>query len=219
MVIGLSSYENAFMAICQKCDKTFDIKFTVINSINVDFKGTQRQKLLNNNINRITCPHCGCDFTYERPFVAYSFENEFAILTDFKFHGGKLYFGRKNLFDLFKYCNMKFRVVNYMCEVSEKYRIFNIGLDDYKIEYLKFKLFDAEYFNDKPNEILLFDKFTDDNITFNLYSDTDEILQTFNVPFEEYNKINIKFNPQYYLNDQCIWHKIDTNYIKEHINE
>lgn len=219
MVKILSGYENTFMAICQKCEKTFDTNFTVINSVNIDFKGYQSEKLLDNNINRIICPYCNCNFTYERPFVAYSVKQRFAVLADFNFKGENFYFGRKNLFMLFKLNDMKFRIVNYMCEVSEKYRIFCNNLDDYKIEYIKYKFFDDKYFNDKTNKILLFDKLEDNNIILNLHSDSDDILDTYKIPYKEYEEANIQFNPSYYHNDQCIWYNINTNYIKEHINE
>ena len=40
----------------------------------------------------------------------------------------------------------KFRLVSYQCEVSEKIRIFESGLNDYMIEYIKYKHFDKKYF-------------------------------------------------------------------------
>lgn len=215
----MASYENAYRAICQKCKKSFDLDLIVVNSVNIDFAGHYREKLLNNTINRVICPHCKCNFTYERPNIAYSFKHKFAVLCNFDFDEKVYCCGNHYLFEMFKINNMKFRIVNYMCETSEKFRILLSGLDDFKIEYLKYKFFDKDFFTDKTNKILLFDKISDDQMLFNLYTDTDEIIKTFSIPYVEYLNLSFNYDLPYKLNGKCLWYKIDTKYIKEYINE
>jgi len=215
----LASYENAYRAICQKCKKSFNLDLIVVNSVNIDFAGHYREKLLNNSLNRVTCPHCKCNFTYERPHVAYSLKNKFAVICDFDFDEKVYCCGNHHLFEMFKINNMKFRIVNYMCETSEKFRILLSGLDDIKIEYLKYKLFDKEFFEDKSNKILLFDKILDENLVFSLYTDTDDVIETYKIPYDNYLGLCLNYNFSYNLNGKCLWYKIDTKYIKEYINE
>ena len=68
------------------------------------------------------------------------------------------------MFGMFGISGMRFRLVNYLCEVSEKVRIFELGLDDIKIEHIKFDNFGEEYFADKSDKILLFKEIFDNDI-------------------------------------------------------
>ena len=215
----MPSYECAIEAICEKCEKTFRINMTIFNSLNLDFSSSYSDNLLNNKLNRVTCPHCNVEFTYERPFIAYSMNNKFAIMADFHCTNTVSSFGRKYIFDLFKIDGMKFRIVNYLCEVSEKVRIFNAKLDDIKVEQLKVKHFGNEYFNDKSNKILLFKEICDNELVFHLYNDLDEVLDTFKIPYSEYEKCDYGFKCDYETNGFINWYKIDDIYIKENSNE
>ncbi len=209
----MPGYEYTFKGICERCHKFFNVSTTICNSINTDFASSYFDNLLNNKLNRVTCEHCKTEFTYERPFIAYSFNNKYAVMADFDCKGKVIQSGKSYLFDLFKISGMKFRIVNYMCEVSEKVRIFNANLDDYKIEHIKRTHFGDEYFNDKANKILLFKEIQNDNILFELYDDVDNVLEQHHIPFKEYENCNLCFDELTQTDGLINWYKTDN--IKE----
>lgn len=215
----MSAYEFATSAICERCYKSFNVNTTIYNSLNLDFTSSYANKLVNNSLNRVICSHCKTEFTYERPFVAYSFINKYAIMSDFSCNDKIIRHGRSYLFDLFKIANMKFRIVNYMCELSEKVRIFNSNLDDYKIEYVKYTHFGDEYFNDKQNRILLFKEIQNDNILFEFCDDIDNVLERHYIPYSEYEKFDLNTVETFRSDGLINWYKIDNIYIKELLNE
>ncbi len=215
----MSAYEYTIRAVCERCNEFFNVNTTIYNSINLDYTSCFSSQLENNCLNRVVCTNCKTEFTYERPFIAYSLKNKYAIMSDFNFTNQIKQHGRSYLLDLFKITDIKFRIVNYMCEVSEKVRIFNCNLDDYKIEYIKYSHFGDDYFNDKTSKILLFKQVINDKILFELCDDVDNILEQHYIPFDEYKKCNFKPKQVFDTNGLINWYKIDNNYIKELLDE
>lgn len=210
----MSSYEFTIGAKCEKCCKDFKINTVIVNSVNLDFEGSYKDRFINNTINKVKCPYCNIEFTYERPFIAFSINMNFAVLVDFDFDKTILTHGKSRILNLFGIKDMKFRLVNYMCEAVEKYRIFSARLDDYKIECIKNKYFDADLFSDKKNKILLFKEIYDNEMIFCLHDDIGNILENYTLPFDCY--INTKTTELIYSNENYInWYKTDKIIKKE----
>ena len=215
----MAGYEHAFRVICEKCGKSFDKEFRIYTVINTDFQSNLVEKLKSDKLNTVTCPCCNAVFTYERPHLAYSLSKKYAINALCSYTGGFKHLGRSHMFGMFGISGMRFRLVNYLCEVSEKVRIFELGLDDIKIEHLKFDNFGEEYFADKSDKILLFKEIFDNDIVFEFRDDVDNVLETYRIPFEEYNNCCDLPQPPTQHNGAILWSKIDNNYIKEIIND
>ena len=215
----MSGYEQTFEAICEKCNNIFQCNGIVYSSINMDFISNYSDKLRCDQLNRVVCTSCNAEFTYERPFIAYSFKNKYAVIADFRNNDVVCTFGRMHFFDIFDIKDFRFRSVNYLCEVSEKIRIFEAGLDDVTIEIIKIKNFDESYFSDKLNKILVFDKLENNMLYFKLLNDIDEVLECFQLPFDMYLSQTHKMRFNYNNDGQINWYKIDNKSAKELINE
>ncbi|MBQ7900868.1 MAG: hypothetical protein IJ365_02740 [Clostridia bacterium] len=215
----MAGYEHAFRAICGKCDKSFNKEFRIYTVVNTDFRSNLVEKLKSDKLNTVTCPFCNAVFTYERPHLAYSLSKKYAINALCSYSGGSRHSGRSHMFHMFGIRGMRFRLVNYLCEVSEKVRIFEHGLDDIKIEQIKYNNFGEEYFADKSDKILLFREICCDDIIFEFRDDVDNVLETHRLPYEEYARCGSLPQPPTQHNGAVIWTKIDNNYIKEIIND
>lgn len=165
----MAGYEYSFSALCENCKTEFTKHMMLYSSLSVDADSALVKDFLNDRLNVVVCPHCGKSFVYERPFVAYSIAGRYAILADASAGGHSKIMGRARLYDMFA-LDMKFRLVDFMCEVSEKVRIFNDGLDDREINRIKRLAFDESYFADKREAMVLFEKFEDGDMIF-VYKD------------------------------------------------
>ena len=213
----MSSFERCRSAICEKCDKQFMKSFTVYNSLNLDYKSTYKDLFTDDKLNVVKCPHCKSSFVYERPFIAYSIHKGYAVYAIPSLDENFLYHGKKELYDIFKIPSMKFRLVNYLCEVSEKVKIFEYGLNDLSIEYVKNKFFDQHYFSDKKNNMLLFKEIDGDNIVFEYRDYLGNVIETHFIPKGELD-VTINFKEKPFTDDNLVkWIKIDNNFIRENL--
>ena len=85
--------------------------------------------------------------------------------------------------------NMKFRIVDFQCEASEKVRIFENNLCDIKIEKLKHILFDESYFMNKQDNMVLFKEITDNQLIFEYRDYLQNVIETKFVSVNEYTDI------------------------------
>ena len=204
----MAEYERVNITTCENCKMQFRERFNVFTVINLDTKGCIADNFRNQNINKVTCPHCGRIFTY-------SLKKGFAVLA-LPYCNERTYFsGKRHMYDIFGQKIPVFRLVNYQCEVAEKVRIFESGLDDYKIEYLKHKFFDHKYFEDKTQNILLFKEKEGEYLIFEYRDFLETLLETISIPFDEYNKINIVNDNRNNLSDKIQWRKIDNIFFEE----
>ena len=211
----MAEYERANITICENCKTLFRKHFDVFTVINLDTKGYISDNFRNQKINKVTCPHCDKIFTYELHFLAYSLKKGFAVLALPGCKEQTYVSGKKCLYDIFGQKMPLFRLVNYQCEVAEKVRIFESGLDDFKIEYLKHKFFDSKYFEDKTLNILLFKEKDGENLIFEYRDFLETLLETLTIPFEEYEKINVNYNTDSNSDDNIKWIKIDNKFFEE----
>lgn len=210
----MSKFVKTAFIICEKCKKQFKKEQFIYNVINLDFYSTFKNDFFEEKINNVRCPYCDTKFTFETEFLAYSPQKEFAIFAIPKNNDRVLMHGNKNFCQAFGTKITTTRLVHYMCEVLEKVKIFNSGLNDIKIEKIKLTYFDESLFADRDNYILLFDKITDDELIFYYKNYLGQIIDIYSIPIEIYNTININEIP-YSDTHKIAWHRVDINYFKE----
>ncbi len=156
-------------------------------------------------INRVRCPYCNTEFTYEIPLFIYSQANRYAIASAFddeyvNVHSFELASKISGM------SNWKLRRCTFTMNSAEKLRIFKSGLDDGKTELLKLYTFE-NYRNMKlADEYIVFDCFDGDNLFFSHRDFTDAVLNKYKVPISEYSLI-------YDTNIPCgKWVNIDRNW-------
>jgi len=129
----------AYKCICQDCSNVFNINETMVNVINLDEDDCLIQ-FLTASLNKISCPYCDADFTYEIPMLIYSQKSGFALRVNPSVPSAPPSPDVKLPY-FFKIFNLKYRQVTYHIEALEKVRIFKDGFDDKYIEFVKFNFF------------------------------------------------------------------------------
>ena len=211
----MAEFEYANKTICEACSKIIDKDVTVFTVVNLDNRGSIADKLINEQLNLITCPHCGKTFIYELPFVAYSFNSGYSIFALPSYDKNSLISGKSRLFELFGINMTKFRLVNYLCELVEKIRIFESGLSDYIIEDIKLNNFDKKYFEDKRENILLFKEINDNMLVFEYRDYLGNVLEVLKLPASVYTDEHKYKDIPYTETDKINWQMVDINLIKE----
>lgn len=185
----MSGYEKVVFATCEKCKNIFNASLYLFNSVNADIKQGIYEDFINDRLNLIKCNECKSKFIYERPFVAYSISRQYAIYSNQSLTNKSLRLGRKNIYEMFGCNNMRFRIVDFQCEVSEKVRIFENNLCDIKTEKLKHIIFDESYFKNKQDNIVLFKEIKDDMLIFEYRDYLQNIIETKTVSINEYSNM------------------------------
>lgn len=209
----MSSFACAFDAICQSCDKRFKIKERFSAVINLDIAGFERDGFLTGKLNRLKCPICGSEFTYEIPMIVFSMKKKFAILIEPNLTRGNLD-KIKNPPHVILPDDFEFRAVRYLTEAKEKYDIYSYSLDDTVIEYIKLQSFSDDMAMPFNERNMVFVSYDDGIYTFYQVDYNDNILNTYHVEFENNNI------PEYILNmtkSHNSWLKIDREALKEEI--
>ncbi len=152
---------------CENCYEHF-ISYVVIHSeIDADSKDNTVTAASDGTLNKITCPYCMYEFTYETPLYIHSYVDKFAIISTY--HDFPVKAGSFRLANIISgAADWSFRRCTFSPDAFEKMRIFKSGLSDAKIEYLKLKTFpdyrdmqlDAEYitFENIADNFLMFTK-------------------------------------------------------------
>ncbi len=130
----------AYTCICQDCGIVFDIDKVMVNVIDIDKDEEAFISFLSSSLNRVTCPHCFANFTYEIPMLIYSQRSGFAVKVDPYTPSSDVSLPTLLPY-FFSMFNFKYRQVTYHIEALEKVRIFKDGLDDRYIEYIKLNFF------------------------------------------------------------------------------
>lgn len=215
----VAKYELAYGTVCGECGKDFINPFYVYNVTNTDYKSSITDKLMLNELNKVTCPKCKSTFTYERPFLAYSLKKGYAVFGVCKQDVRSLLSGKQRLFEMMNIKNMKFRLADYLCEVAEKVCIFENGLDDISIEIVKNRHFSEKYFENNSDYYLMFKCIKDDNMIFEYINSTDDVLETHEIPMSEYPTPSEDYEPESIKDGYILWTKTDNKYIKEICHE
>ncbi len=209
----MPSYVNAYDAICQSCGLRFSIREKFSDTINLDIEGFEKKNFLNGSLNRVDCPFCGCNFTYEIPLIVFSEDIGFAYLVQPTLRNDKNYISKNPPYRIFSK-DFEYRIVRYLAEAKEKYDIKISGLSDTAIEYIKLKSFPDTMAMPFDEINMLFSSYENGEYTFKQTDFNDKILNTYTINFSD------KDIPDYILNishQHNKWLKIDRETLKEEI--
>ena len=154
---------------CPFCHE--DVLFTLYSSINVGLHPELKEKVLDYSIFKYQCPHCKKSDIVCHPVLYHDPENE--IMIQVLWHEEE--FGRpvekelQTLIELMGQKNYRRREVFGYCELVEKIRVFDAGLDDFAISLIKtiHKIHNQEmqlFFHEKTDEGLCFIQFKGDEL-------------------------------------------------------
>lgn len=172
----MSSAVTGYDAFCQSCEKRFELSEIFTQVVNLDIEGFEKQKFFEGTLNRVTCPLCKKEFTYEVPMIVFSLRMKFACLvfpnltpdntSEIK---APPYLIMPNGF--------MFRIVRYQIEALEKYRIISSGLNDIDIELIKLEHFTDEESMPFDEKNIVFKSFENGAYNFNQVDYNNNILK------------------------------------------
>ena len=211
----MPSYVRSFNAICNECDKRFEISHRFCAVVNLDIDGFEKEGFTSGELNRIFCPHCSTEFTYEIPMIVFSLSMKFACLCIPNLESidtARI----KEPPHLLLPDNFVFRIVRYQVEAKEKYDITASGCDDRVIEYIKLISFDDSLALPFDERNIVFVSKNGDTYKFNQLDYNNTIIKSYDI------EINDGQIPDYIINSNISlsgnkWHKIDRISLKEEI--
>lgn len=209
----MASFVRAFSALCQQCNKRFQISGRFSTVINLDIEGFEKNNFEDGSLNRITCPLCKTEFTFETELIAFSFDMKFACIVDQNIDSKKAD-SLKSPPCILLPDDFTFRCVRYLDEAREKHRIIKHGCDDFVIEYIKLKCFkdeDALPFNEVS---LVFDSKKENIYKFSKLNYNGKILENYVIVFNDSDIPEAVKNMKQSLKGKK-WHKIDRITLKE----
>lgn len=203
----MASFVPETPIICEGCHREF-IKYAVINDIvDADGKDELSKGGRSGIINRVVCPFCKKEFTYEIPILIHSYIGKIIALGV----SSNAYLNAKDLPYALKAVgsdNWNLRKCSYTMNAAEKIRIFQAELQDWAIEILKLVSFKDYKDMELSDEYITFDCTDGDKLIFSKRNDSDEIIENYVVSKDEYNKIllyEIKI-------PTCLWQNIDRDW-------
>lgn len=215
----MASSEYVIGALCSECGNDFIKPFRVYNVTNTDYISSITTRLLTDKLNKVTCPRCNSTFTFELPHLAFSLNKGYAVYARYNQDIRSRLSGKCHLFEMMNIDNMKFRLVDYLCEVAEKVAIFESGLDDISVEIVKHRHFPQKYFENNSDYNLLFTGTDEEDMIFEFRNHIDTVLETHRIPLSEYIDFSEKYQPETFRDGYVVWTKIDNIYIKEICHE
>ena len=154
---------------CPFCHQ--DVPFILHHSINVGIHPEHKAKVLDSTLFRYQCPHCKQTDEVCYPTLYHDPENEIMIQVlwreeDF---GQQMDKELQSLIEVMGQKNYRRREVFGYCELVEKIRVFDAGLDDFAISLIKtmHKIHNQEmqlFFHEKTDEGLCFIQFKGDEL-------------------------------------------------------
>lgn len=211
----MASYARAFSGICQECEKQFPMADRFCTVVNLDMEGFEKDKFLDGSLNRVCCPFCNTEFTFELPMIVLSGRKKFACLVDPNVDIKGIEAIKNPPYILFG-DDFNFRCVRYMEEAREKIRILDSGCDDIVIEYIKLISFNDEDALPFDEVSLVFNSKKDDTYEFLKLDYNCRILDRFLVDYKESDIPDVIKNMKYSL-DGRKWHKADRISLKEEL--
>jgi hypothetical protein len=195
--------------LCEECDEYF-FKYEFINNI---FDLDADPKYADGLFNRIKCPRCDTEFTYETPILVFSNTKRLLICASVNNDGFININSLKRAFEISGSTDWTLRRCSFAMDAGEKIRIFNNGLDDGKVELVKLKCFDDYKNMDLTDNYITFENLRDNELVFTYRDFKDNILETRYISFEEY-----KTMPQTKVPPQT-WYTIDRDWAINYMEE
>lgn len=199
---------------CENCHEVFYRYVEITNVIDTDRIGKFAIEAISGLVNRVVCPFCKAEFTFENPMIMYSNTSKIVCYTcydvlplncrDFK------------LLAKITHCtDWSFRLCRFTMDASEKIRIFKDSLNDAAIEIIKLRNF-PEYRNMiLEDEYITYEKTNADMLCFTKRNDLDEIKDNLFVPISEYKTV-LHTLPEMPFSQ---WMCIDRNWAIEYTEE
>lgn len=147
------------------------------NVLDMDTESEKLCSFLSGTLNNATCLHCSSSFTYEIPMLVFSMKKQYAIKVS-PTHGKNGCIAQNPPDFLFP-DKFKYREVSFQIEAVEKARIFDAGLDDKIIEYIKLTSFDDKDALPFDEVNIIFDYKSDDDYHFVKINSDNEILNRY----------------------------------------
>lgn len=174
---------------CEVCNKLFPKRYDYTSIIDADGYDNVAYGVEEGLCNRITCPHCGIEFTLENPLLVCSWQYKTYATAAFpEFDGLDLYktANLENALRISDARDVNLRITDYAIEACEKIHIAKYGLCDVKIEYLKIIQFPDYVKMKSDEETIVFDKMHNNKLIFSHRHFTDTVITRYEIPFSEY---------------------------------
>lgn len=208
----MPSYIRSFNARCQECEKAFSIAQRFCTVVNLDIEGFEKDGFEDGSLNRITCPLCNTEFTYEIPMIVFSYEMRFACLVEPCARNSLV----KEPPHIILPDGFMFRRVSYLAEAMEKYRIFKSGCDDCVIEYIKLLSFKDEEALPFDEKNIVFENKNADEYEFSQLDYNNRVLNKYKITFKGSDIADSLINFKNSLGGNR-WHRIDRIILKEEL--
>ncbi len=174
--------------LCENCYKYFVAYKNIRSQIDADDPVIRANLTFDDALNRLTCPFCKKEFTYETDLLIHSFKDKFAIYSSYT----KVFAHVANFRVAAEICGMSdwnFRLCTYSYEAYEKLRIFTAGLDDAKITALKLKTFPKYKDMNIKAEYISFEYSDDTNLHFTHRDFTGKIIENYSLCKSDYDEM------------------------------
>lgn len=212
----MASYIRAFKGLCQECEKYFSLAERFCTVVNLDINGFEKDKFEDGSLNRVCCPFCNTEFTFELPMIVFSMNMKFACLIEPNINITGINSLKAPPHILLPE-GFKFRCVRYLEEAREKVRILKRGLDDVFIEYIKLISFNDEVALPFDERNIVFSSKNEDTYKFTQIDYNNKILQEFTIEFTDSNIPDAVINIKNSLSGKK-WHKLDRISLKEELS-
>ena len=187
----MSNYIPDGHILCENCYKFFVSYTPLIFEIDADVKEDLMNDVQKGIINRVKCPYCNTEFTYEASVFIFSNCDKFVITSaypDAFMNVGDFSLAAK----ISKMDGWRFRRCQFFMDAAEKIRIFRSGLDDAKINLLKLKCFENYKSMELDDQYITFE-YIKDNLFFFTHRDfTDRVLKELYVEKCDYDAFEFK---------------------------
>jgi len=187
-VVFVSTFVPESSIRCENCNESFYKYVFITNVIDTDKNDELAHEAISGKVNRVTCPFCKAEFTYENPLLLHSYVNKTAA-----FACADMLPVKSRNFSLAARisgaCDWNFRLCGFANEASEKIRIAKDGLKDSVIELLKVKFVEEYKFMRLDDEYITYDSFHGNSLLFTKRNDRDDILEEYLIPNEHYTAL------------------------------
>lgn len=197
---------------CPGCHRLIGVIEPPVKNFDLTYNPELRKELLDGRINQAFCSSCKKVFRCETELLVFHEKHKYAILAAAREHGDVIR-GKSLLFSLFGHTQFRFRVVRYCIEAIEKVRIFEDGLDDRAVEWMKYQFCPPQVKSAQNQNLLLYTGISDNTLSFCVFDDFDEPTDAkFFVPSEKYQQYTTRCKPELLDNPNIRWKRIDSNW-------
>lgn len=200
--------------ICEECYRLFFSYVNIACIIDADSYVSYARSIKTGRLNRVRCPYCKSEFTFETMVYMYSVKHSMAVIAGC--NADPISTSRMpHLFKMLGMSDYRFRVVPYASCAAEKIRIAAEGLDDLKVELFKFRIFDNYKSMDPCDEYITFERVEGDFIIFTHREFKDNILAEYQIPMDKY----LEYNPILPDIPKCTWFRGDKSWALNYYTE